>query len=180
MSTISSLLSNLLQDYQKSVATDATAATGSTNTSADTSNSGQYGEAYVLDLSQAAQDILDSRNSNSVISLTDAQKQKLQSILDKYKDEPINSDTLAKLDADLKQAGLSPDELAIIQEAKDFNPVQVLIKILGGLSDSNDSASSTDSVLSGLSSTASGTPLGDLLEKYQSQATSESGSNSEA
>ena len=123
MSSITSLLTNLLNDYKKSAGTDTSALTtdqaaAATSTTATDST---HGSAYVVDLSQAAQDILSSKGSSSVISLTDAQKQKLDAILEKYKDQPINADTLANLSADLQKAGLAPDELATIQEAKDFN-----------------------------------------------------------
>lgn len=168
MSTITTLLSNILGDYKKAAGlVDSNAAIKNPATNDNIATDG-YGEAYVLDLSQAAQEILDSKSSGSVISLSEAQKEKLKDILDKYKDVPSSDDTIASLRADLQKAGLAPEQLATIQQAKDFNPVQVFLQILSGASEGNNDLSPTDSILSGLGSTASGTPLGDLIDKYRS------------
>ena len=167
--TSATVLTNLLQDYKasSSQAPLATSVTPSTANASPVTDAASYGDAYVLDLSQAAQDILNSQNTTgtvSIINLTDSQKQKLQSILDKYKDAPINSDALSALNTDLKAAGLMPEELASTKQALDYDPKTAIIKLLGFSDTSSNSA--TDSVLSGLSAGASGTPIGDLLQQY--------------
>jgi hypothetical protein len=171
--TSTSLLTGLLQDYQSnaspvSAITAASGAVSASSISATKANDG-YGDAYILDLSQAAQDILDNQRTGkvSIVSLSATQTQKLQSILDKYKDAPINSDTLSALNKELEAAGLSPEELAATQEAASFDSKAAIIN---GLFGTPSSATATDGGFSGLSSAATGTPIGDLLQQYVTAA----------
>ncbi|MCE3232697.1 MAG: hypothetical protein K0R98_954 [Rickettsiaceae bacterium] len=155
-----SLLTSILQDYQSTVTASGSPAVNTTPKGGDA--------AYLLDLSQAAQSILNSQSANpGIINLTGAQKDKLSSILEKYKDSPISEDTLSSLYADLKQAGLVPEQLAEIQEAIEFSPSEVFLQLLGS-NETNADISPVDGALSGLSSAATGTPIGDLLQQYAS------------
>jgi hypothetical protein len=160
-----SLLNSLLQDYQRSVS--STLPSSPDPISTETQNTSNYSNACIVDISKAAQDILNqqgSKGSGSIINLNDSQKQKLGSILAKYKDAPINNDTLSALDADLQKAGLTPDQLASIQEALSFNPTKVFLQLLGDSSNNSDS-SPTEGALSILGSSATNSPIGELQDQ---------------
>lgn len=153
-------LSSILQDYK--VTSDKKSST--VPTTSDVSSYSSRGPAYLLDISQAAQDILNSQggsNPFSQVSLTDTQKQKIESILAKYQDSPVTDETLQALDADLHAAGVAPDQLASIQKAKDFNPVALFLQILGG-NDSNNSSLDISSIF-GASNNGSGLDLSSIL-----------------
>jgi|GEM_PF-5005159 len=174
------VLANILQDYQASLANSVSGSSGAASTSGSITSTNVNNEAYILDLSQAAQDILNSQSSSGVsskISLSDTQKQKLDGILAKYKDSPVNSDTLNSLNADLQQAGLAPQELAVIQQAKDFNPLQNFLNALLGASSGSGYSYNSDNVLSGLSLPSSNSPLGQLAQQKVSGYTTPSLSN---
>ena len=117
-------------------------------TSATTTNNSLA--AYLLDLSPDAQNYLNglsdpsTHNSNASFVLTDAQQQKLTSILDKYKGQPYTQDTFNHIQMDLQQAGLSPDQLAQQQKMKDFNTTIVLLDALNGKSSSPLQDDTTD------------------------------------
>jgi hypothetical protein len=163
------LLSTLLQDYKASVAPITTDDGNSATTATPTTGTSQtYGPAYLLDISDAAQKILDSQpdTQGSRVHLSDLQKQKIQDILEKYKDAPDNQDTLNSLSADLQQAGVSPEQIAITQQALDFNPVATFIKILFGDGDNQDQTNAL-----GLSSSSTGN-IQDQLQQYLAKSDS--------
>jgi len=103
----------------------------------------------ILDLSPAARSYLsgvsakghstqsyfDSANNNgqgSNFILSNKQLKTLNDILAKYKDAPFTEETFNKIQADLKQAGLSPEQLSTQEQIKSFNPTQILLDILNG------------------------------------------------
>ncbi|MCD6035173.1 MAG: hypothetical protein K0R63_914 [Rickettsiales bacterium] len=112
---------------------------------ADTHNALQLGGLDVLDLSPEAQSYLEgltltsasdeSATTGDNFMLTNAQRQKISEILAKYKDAPFTEDTYHQIQNDLKMAGLAPDQLALQEKVRSFNPTQVLIDALSGKED---------------------------------------------
>jgi hypothetical protein len=95
--------------------------------------------AYSLDLSPEAQNYLKGSSGSSFASangfqLTNEQKNKIQSILEKYKDAPYTQETYEKIQNDLEKAGVSPQKLALLDNAKNFSTTKVLIAALTGQS----------------------------------------------
>jgi hypothetical protein len=166
-----SLLTSLLQDYQKSASSSAVP-TDTSSVSSVLQNNSKTGDtdAAIVDLSEAAQEYLAQQGGANagVISLNDSQKQKLADILAKYKDAPINDDTLSSLYNDLKQAGLTPEALSDIHKALSFNPIEVFLQLLAGDSSGDNDASPTDSALSVLGSSATNSPTGELQDQQLS------------
>ena len=120
-----------------------TSKTADSKTSADS--------AYSLNLSPEAQNYLNGSAGSSASSfasangfqLSEKQKQTIQSILEKYKDAPYTQETYQKIQDDLDKAGLSPQKLALEDNAKNFSTTKVLIAALSGQSsDTSTSASS--------------------------------------
>lgn len=160
MSTISNSYNSSYYQLGSQQTNTQTAGTSSTNQVAsladalsdtDTSNNSNN-NAYLLDLSPEAQAYLSSANSststsssssstsgssNSTFTLTAAQQQKIQEILEKYKDAPLNQDTYDKIQDDLKSAGLGADQLSAKDQISSFNGTAVLIDALSGVTDSN-------------------------------------------
>ncbi|MDX2074781.1 MAG: hypothetical protein SFX19_10550 [Alphaproteobacteria bacterium] len=124
--------------YSLSQSTGASVAASSKNTAQATGASTAAGEslsAYLLDLSPEAKDYLNSTLVSSTansFTLSQSQQKQIDAILQKYKDAPYTQETFEQIQADLQQAGLSPDQLAAQQQAKDFNPTQALIDALNG------------------------------------------------
>jgi hypothetical protein len=167
----SSVLANLLKDYQAAKASASAVTSGASSSVAAAVPASGGDDAYILDLSQAAQDILSGRSAPGTVSLSELQKQKLDSVLEKYKDAPVNDETLTALNADLQQAGLSPEGLAALEQAKGYNALTSLLNILFG--DGKDAAGSADEVLSGLGTASEGyansaRSLGAVLQESES------------
>jgi hypothetical protein len=162
-----SLLTTLLNDYKSSLAATQPANSNSSIASMLDDFSVTEDSAYSLDLSQAAQDILNNGKAPEevgAINLNNAQKERLNDILAKYKDAPENEDTLSSLYNDLKQAGLDPDQLAATHEALNFNIENVFLKLISSSDDGSKDVPAIENTLSGLGAPASGTPLGDLFD----------------
>lgn len=104
--------------------------------------------AYLLDLSPEAQKYLNGSlslsSSNSGFLLNGGQRQAISDIIAKYKDAPFTQDTYNKIQNDLIEAGLGPDQLGRMDKVKSFNPTQLLINALSGRND-NSGAILTDS-----------------------------------
>lgn len=113
----------------------STSNTGASQSVQPASNLSDYMDAYTLDLSPEAKSYIDATNLASSVSsfdLNSFQKEKLDEILQKFKDQPYTQDTFNQLQAELQKAGLSPDQLAAQQQAKDFSTTQMLLEALGG------------------------------------------------
>jgi len=118
--------------------------TGAAKNSSSSNNSTQQANnasnpslaAYMLDLSPEAKSYMSATASASTgvtsFSLSPQQQEKLDSILQQFKDEPYTQETFNKIQTELQKAGLSPDQLASIQQSKDFSPTQALIDALTG------------------------------------------------
>lgn len=110
-------------------------------TSSD-NNSSVFSAAYLLDLSPEAQKYLagtaqSQAGSNALggtqsFILSADQRQTLNEILVRFKDEPFTQETYNKIQDALQQAGLSPQQLSMIDKATSFNPTQLLINALTG------------------------------------------------
>lgn len=114
-----------------------TETTPAASTTADTpATTPSLSSAYSLDLSPQAQNYLNQSmatgSTNGSFVLSQADEQKISDILDKYKDAPFTQDTYNKILADLKEAGLAPDQLAAKDEVKTFNATQTLLDALNG------------------------------------------------
>lgn len=165
MSTITNLLntgySSLFGNSSPNVSTDpaADALLNLGSTSNNNDQSGGLGDAFLLDLSPQAQQVLAGLNGNTTPNndsgslgslfglggflLTSDQQKQLSDILAKYKDAPYTQDTFNLIQGDLDAAGLSPQQLSLQDKLKSFNPVGLLIDALDGKdpnsSDSNSS-----------------------------------------
>ena len=152
-----------------------TVSTNSIATLADILNGSADSSGDIVDLSPAAQSYLSSlNNSSSVSSLSDgestnfilsnAQRQKINDILQKYKDEPFTQEIFNKIQDDLREAGLAPDQLAQIDQVNSFNPTQVFIDIISGKqTDLTDNASATDES----EKTKSGNYISQILQQWR-------------
>ncbi len=144
---------------------------------ASTSTSSDSNDAFSLNLSQSAQDLLDSGSTNSTSSssstasytLTKAQQKQLDAILAKYKDAPFTQDTYNQIQDELQKAGLAPDQLATEDKIKSFNTTQVFIDALNGKDDSSSSSTSSDGSTSSSDSTDSDTKSSNYMQQVVSQ-----------
>ncbi len=119
-----------------------TSTTNAAKTAAASSAENANLSAYLLDLSPEARDYLNNSAVSAVsgFTLSKTQQSAIDAILQKYKDQPYTQDTFNQIQADLQQAGLSPDQLAQQQQVKDFNPTQTLINALSGKESDNSDA----------------------------------------
>ncbi len=95
--------------------------------------------AYTLSLSPQAQQYLSGLNHDSAISgsnegfaLSNADQQKLQDILQKYKNLPVTQENYNRLQDELKAAGLAPDQLSAKDQVASINTTQLLLDALSG------------------------------------------------
>ncbi|MBV8939088.1 MAG: hypothetical protein JO089_04540 [Alphaproteobacteria bacterium] len=108
----------------------------------------------LVDLSPQAQSILGLGGAHGASAsgsaagtgfvLSTQQQQQISAILAKYKDAPMTQDTYNQIQNDLKAAGLSPDQLALQNQMRSFNPTQTLMNALDGIGDSSDSINAGD------------------------------------
>jgi hypothetical protein len=108
-------------------------------------NSSLSGNSDLVDLSPEAQSYLaalgmgdpsgagQDTGSGGGFLLTPQQQQQIGDILAKYKDAPFTQDTYNQIQNDLKAAGLSPDQLALEDQMRTFNPTQILLDALDGV-----------------------------------------------
>ena len=108
-------------------------------------DSATSGNSYLLDLSDSARAYLQnlngsggtsagsatSANGNGIV-LTNPQRDKLNAILEKYKDAPFTDATFQKIQADMEQAGIAADKLAAQNQMRRINPTLMLINALSG------------------------------------------------
>lgn len=84
-----------------------------------------------LSLSPAAQNFLKSSSataaSNSSFLLTTQQQQALTAILQKYQTAPNNQTTFNQIQDELKEAGISPDQLAAKDLQTNLNPTRNIV-----------------------------------------------------
>jgi len=109
-------------------------------------------DAYQIDLSPAARSYLSGSNAASSVlgnfdgfTLNQTQKDKIDSIIAKFADAPYTQETFNQIQAELQRAGLSPDQLAVQQQVKDFSTTQMLIEALGGKTVHNPMEAQDDS-----------------------------------
>lgn len=143
---ITSRLNGVLQQYQASLSVPAAKA-NSSNILSDVRNINRptvnFGSAYVLNLSQAAQEVLAQQSNPTTsglsgpLTLSEGQILKLESVLSNYQTAPLNDETSAALYEDLRAAGLLPSQLATAQEANLYDTGQQLLSLLGA--ESSDS-----------------------------------------
>lgn len=95
--------------------------------------------AYTLSLSPQAQQYLSGLNNDSTVSnsnegfaLSSADQQKLETILQKYKNLPVTQENYNKLQDELKAAGLAPDQLSAKDQVASINTTQLLLDALNG------------------------------------------------
>ncbi len=94
--------------------------------------------AYMLDLSPEAQQYLSQSSnilSNQSFVLSSAQRKTLEGVLEKYRNVPLTQDNYNKLQDDLRDAGLSSEQLALQERVRSFNPTGIFINILSGKTD---------------------------------------------
>ena len=147
---LTSYLSGLFNDQTNSKSTstpslaDALAGiTGSTQTDS-TAKSSSSGASYLLSLSEEARNYLANHqttqtqqsNSSGSFLLSNQQRSTIADILQKYKDAPFTQDTFNNILADLKSAGLAPDQLAAKEQVRNLNPTATLLAALNGDSSS--------------------------------------------
>lgn len=110
-----------------------------------TSNASPFSDAVLLDLSPAAQQYLSGLGAASATAqpapstqgkqdfvLSTQQQQKLNAILDKYKDAPYSQATFDSIQDDLQQAGLGPNQLSAKDRVDNFSTTAVLVDALNG------------------------------------------------
>lgn len=98
-------------------------------------------EAFMLDLSPDARQALaqadttagsDSSDATQQFALNKKQLQAIDDILQKYKDAPFTQETYENIQADLEDANLSPESLALQDKLRSFNPIGILVSALSG------------------------------------------------
>lgn len=106
----------------------------------------QGNDAYLLDLSPEAQAYLRSlKNGQSNVSgnvsndaveqgftVNSKQRLAIAAILEKYKQEPYTQEVFDRIQDELHQAGLSPDQLAAKYRASSFSTTAALVDALNG------------------------------------------------
>jgi len=170
MSTISNASAyNASQYYQlsgQSQNNTGTTSLGSTSLASllgtDSTTNSSNGVSDILNLSPAAQSIVDSLNAsgtstsstdsssgNTTFLLTPAQQAQISAILAKYKDAPQTQATFDQIQNDLNAAGLGPKQLAQADSIQSFNATQIFLDALNGKADAiptaNDSTEQTKS-----------------------------------
>lgn len=140
-----------------STASGSATSTSSATTAAQTAATIQ--QSFLLSLSAEAQSYLanagltTSSNSNALTSstsvasdftLSTSQQKLLDQIIQSYAGQPYTQDTFDALQDDLKDAGLSPDQLAQRAQAKAFNPTTSLISALFGTVDPSSGQANAD------------------------------------
>lgn len=104
--------------------------------------------AYALDLSPDALTYIKSINGHSAgapgyyssvtnFTLSRDQRQTIDAIIARYRDAPFTQETFSRIQNDLKDAGLSPETLALQDSARNFNPTKFLLDALNGTSGSD-------------------------------------------
>lgn len=114
--------------------TSSLLASAEANTAADS--------AYQINLSPAAKAYLakleeknaatssTSTESTGGFTLNKQQAEQIKAIVTKYKDEPLTQETFDKIQADLRAAGLGPEQLAVKEQISSFNPAASLMAAL--------------------------------------------------
>jgi hypothetical protein len=144
--------------------------------SEETQGTSSSSDAYLLDLSSAAQDLLNGTGSTDSTSstsdaldpsssqsfvLTTQQQQTITNILEKYKDAPYTQATFDEIQNDLQAAGLDPTTLSREDEAQSFNPTQLFIDDLNGDYSDADAMTNPDE------STKSSNYMQQILSQWQ-------------
>lgn len=147
MTSISSLLSNnfswLNRQNNSTDETGDAAAIAALGGNSGSSGS-QGSNSYLLDLSPEAQAYLSKSgllgNGNASgssgedsFTLTAQQQKKLNEIIAKYKDVPMDENSYAQLAKELKSAGISPEQLSAQEQINSINPTGMLLDALNGI-----------------------------------------------
>lgn len=74
---------------------------------------------------------------NTGFVLTDAQQMRILAIIEKYKEDAVNEETYARIQADLTAEGLSAEQLAVQSQLQSFDPSARLLDSLESPSSSN-------------------------------------------
>ncbi len=107
-----------------------------------TKDSKEQLSSYMLDLSEQAKAYLAQEQSPkkqetaptlpTSFLLSSKERKQLQDIIEKYKDAPLTQETYKKIEAELKEKGLSPDQLAAKEQVKSFNATQIFLDAMSG------------------------------------------------
>ena len=124
------------------------AALNSTSGIDSSANSATSSDAYLLSLSPAAQQYMNSSSGSSGVSsaisalngtsgsssfiLTTQQQQTITNIIAKYKNAPYTQATFNQIQNDLNSAGLGTKQLSMQDQAQNFNATSLLIDDLNG------------------------------------------------
>ncbi|HEU5046793.1 MAG TPA: hypothetical protein VFT64_03025 [Rickettsiales bacterium] len=146
------------------------------------SSTDSSGSSDILDLSPAAQALLNntssgntqSPGSSSSFSLTQAQQVQINEIIAKYKDAPMTQETFNKIQNDLEAAGLGADQLSAKDQVSSLNLTSTLLDALNG---KNDPLSSTSDKLSA-EQTKANNYMKDVYSLWQQVASGSSNSSS--
>lgn len=136
------------QYYQLPTSNDSSVApAGASNSKAATISATAVDNAYLLDLSADAQKYLSSLsntpNTGDTYMLSKDQQQTLNFILEEYKTVPLTQASYMKLQDDLREAGLSPEQLSAREKIDNFSPTQVFLDALNGRETPIEDASQT-------------------------------------
>lgn len=100
-----------------------------------------FSAAYLLDLSPEAQEYLSGNpqvplnylpGDKPTFILSSEQREQITRILSGYKDAPFTQESFNKIQDELNEAGLGPQQLSMIDKSTSFNPTQILINALTG------------------------------------------------
>jgi hypothetical protein len=141
------------------------------------------GSAYLLNLSPAAQQLLNNSStfsgapSSGNFTLSTAQQAQITSIIAKYKDAPYTQATFDQIQSDLQAAGLGTQDLAVKDQVTSFDPTGVLLNALSGnttdLTTQNNTSSANEQ-------TKAGNYIQSILGQWQSVSTTYTPSSSSA
>jgi len=116
-------------------ATAALLESAQANTSADSAyqiNLSEQAKAYLARLSETKAANTSNASPGEGFSLNNQQAQQIKDIVSKYKDAPLTQETFDLIQADLRTAGLGPEQLAVKEQMSSFNPTATLLAALGG------------------------------------------------
>lgn len=139
-------ITNILEQYQSALSARAEKSAGLSaleSARAAVRSTVDFDAAYVLDLSNAAQQVLAQRNNNNTfgisgpLSLTEGQVRRLEAVLSAYQNAPVNEETSAAIYVDLKAAGLLPSQIASSYETRSYNTDTIALDLLGSESRNN-------------------------------------------
>lgn len=122
---------------------------GAVNPGSATKANNRGNQSYLLNLSDAAQSYLSSLNNSGAAPskstssasdtflLTPKQRDTLNKIIAKYRDQPITQENYTQLQKDLDAAGIGPKQLTVRDQLRALNPTRFFLDALNGTNNSN-------------------------------------------